>query len=475
MAKRDEIEDWDAPPADSSDEDDNRADIKPTKFEMKTKPEANGSRTTRASARKPTRTPSPSPQSHKRSLDNDPDDLPDFSKKAKTSVGEALPALDVGKHHKTNVLRPNNRKPPRRTFSKLDKTNRSGKFAATSTLDVPPPYELSPVKKHNLIAPDDGSQGGVSPRRKIELDQPSDDDSFSEPRKRQKPKGKMRPPRRKGKLVAPKEETPKRKLELKLPSFDFDDSMFDASFEDLTETQTPATKWGVERSPSPDRGPVCPMCGEPVDQELLDSFSKKRYMTITQQQRFCHAHKMQSARDTWSDRKYPKIDWERLDKRIAKHHRSLKKILEGEPSHYGAIYTQGIKDGSNRTLLKMTENLTPGYYGTKGLRVMTEKLIDQFSSLLRKAAVRDRVVSARGQTTFVQCVLVPELAVRLIMEDMAVDEEEARDIMKESIAIGELLNEEVGDIVVLEDNSDSGSSSSLSSLGSEEDDESDLP
>ncbi|RKU46157.1 hypothetical protein DL546_007910 [Coniochaeta pulveracea] len=474
MPKRDEIEDWAAPPAASSDEDDiNRADIKPTRFETKSKPEAKGSRTTRASARKSTGTLSPSFQSHKRLPDSDPDDLPDFVKKAKPTIDESTPTLDVGKHHKTNVLRPNNRKPPRNTFSKLDRNSRPGKFASKSTIDAPAPF-LSPVKKHSFIAPEDGSLEGGSPRKNIELDRPSDHESLFGSPKKPKRKGKVRPPRRKEKQVPPKEETPKRKLELKLPSFDFDDSILDASFEELTDTQTPATKWEVERSPSPDRGPVCPMCGESVDQGLLDSFSKKKYMTITQQQKFCHAHKMQSARETWSDRKYPKIDWGRLDKRIAEHHKSLKKILKGGPSYYGAIYTQSIKDGSNRTLLKMTEDLTPGYYGTKGLRVMTEKLIEQFSALLRKAAVKDRVVSARGQTTFVQCVLVPELAVRLIMEDMAVDEEEARDIMKESISIGELLNEEEGDVVVLDDDSDSGLSSPLSSLESDEHDDSEF-
>lgn len=37
-------------------------------------------------------------------------------------------------------------------------------------------------------------------------------------------------------------------------------------------------------------------------------------------------------------------------------------------------------------------------------------------------------------------VLVPELAMRLIMEDMKVGEEDARNIMDESTAVGLLLN-----------------------------------
>jgi len=41
---------------------------------------------------------------------------------------------------------------------------------------------------------------------------------------------------------------------------------------------------------------------------------------------------------------------------------------------------------------------------------------------------------------FVQAVLVPEMAVRLIMEDMKVTEKRARKVLEESRSIGEILN-----------------------------------
>ena len=41
---------------------------------------------------------------------------------------------------------------------------------------------------------------------------------------------------------------------------------------------------------------------------------------------------------------------------------------------------------------------------------------------------------------FVQAVLVPEMAVRLIMEDMKVTEKKAREVLEESRSIGETLN-----------------------------------
>ena len=70
------------------------------------------------------------------------------------------------------------------------------------------------------------------------------------------------------------------------------------------------------------------------------------------------------------------------------------------------------------------------------------------STVVRKRAIEDRLVSARGYTGYVQTVLVPELAVRLIMEDMGVPEKTAREILRDSIEIGELLYEDVGDVIV---------------------------
>ena len=78
---------------------------------------------------------------------------------------------------------------------------------------------------------------------------------------------------------------------------------------------------------------------------------------------------------------------------------------------------------------------------------MSENIIKKFSSHLRDIAVKDRLVAARGVAGYVQSVLVPELAVRLISEDMKCGVQEARQIMKDSAGLGDLLNEEVGDVV----------------------------
>jgi len=82
---------------------------------------------------------------------------------------------------------------------------------------------------------------------------------------------------------------------------------------------------------------------------------------------------------------------------------------------------------------------------------MSENLIHKFSGVLRKRALEDSLIAARGHTTYLQAVLVPELAVRLIMEDMKIGEVKARDVLEESVWVGEVLNDELKDVVLESD------------------------
>ncbi|KAL7629572.1 hypothetical protein AAE478_001093 [Parahypoxylon ruwenzoriense] len=192
----------------------------------------------------------------------------------------------------------------------------------------------------------------------------------------------------------------------------------------------------------------CPMCREVVDADLLAKYSDRGRMNIRKQAAFCRLHKRESARSSRTEKGYPKIKWRSLDSRCEEHQGFLKDILEGtRPSHYYNVLRENVESGKNRTLLKTDDSLTPGYYGPRGLRAMTEYIMRTLSSVVRKRAVEDRLVSARGYTGYVQAVLVPELAVRLIMEDMKVTEEDARKIMQDSIEVGELLYEDAGDII----------------------------
>jgi hypothetical protein len=209
-------------------------------------------------------------------------------------------------------------------------------------------------------------------------------------------------------------------------------------------------------SPSASRS-VCPMCNDEVDQSLLDEF-RKRHPTTTwrQQQAFCMQHKRAKAMAVWKERKYPSIDWKALDARVSRQSSFLRRILNGGKSHFRDIFGEKVREsGRDRTVRRAEEYMVPGYYGGRGLRAMSDKIVNDLSSALRERSVNDELVSAaRGVGAYVQSVLVPELAVRLIMEDMDVGAVQARRIMEESMWLGELLNEELDDVVLGDDDED---------------------
>ncbi|KAK3986682.1 RTC4-like domain-containing protein [Cladorrhinum sp. PSN332] len=200
-----------------------------------------------------------------------------------------------------------------------------------------------------------------------------------------------------------------------------------------------------------DSAPMCPLCKKEVDKDYHSNFTKSNPVwTVQNMQRFCKGHTKHSAKAFWAEQGYPKIKWLELDDRISQHLPLLRSILEGkQSSHYSDLFKDKIKSGHNRTLLRSDElNLTPGYYGIRGLRQMSENLIHEFSAILRKRALEDNLIGARGYSTYLQAVLVPELAVRLIMDDMTVGEEEARKALRESSWVGEVLHDEIADVVM---------------------------
>jgi hypothetical protein len=72
----------------------------------------------------------------------------------------------------------------------------------------------------------------------------------------------------------------------------------------------------------------------------------------------------------------------------------------------------------------------------------------RFASKLRRLATTDKLISLGGVSGYVHAVLVPELGVLLIKDDMNIDEDAAREVLRNSIEIGNLLNEEEDEIIV---------------------------
>ena len=193
----------------------------------------------------------------------------------------------------------------------------------------------------------------------------------------------------------------------------------------------------------------CPLCKESVEKSIFEETTGGNRMNIRQQAEFCKAHKIRSARGRWKERGYPDIDWRTFETKLKSLHPRLEKLLQGNTqSYYRNALEDTIRSGKNRTLKQAllqgeaTECLSPGYYGSRGAKIMVDNIITHFSSKLRRIGRNDKLISTSGVSGYVQAVLAPELAVMLVMDDMKTDQDGARQILQDSVDIGNLLHEE---------------------------------
>jgi hypothetical protein len=78
----------------------------------------------------------------------------------------------------------------------------------------------------------------------------------------------------------------------------------------------------------------------------------------------------------------------------------------------------------------------------------------EFSHRLRRLALKDNLIKTAGVAGYAQAVLVPELTVLLVKEDMGVDDQGARQVVRESMEIGEKLNSIPNDAVPVQEGTD---------------------
>ena len=207
----------------------------------------------------------------------------------------------------------------------------------------------------------------------------------------------------------------------------------------------------------------CPLCGVSVSREFYETYNNGRPLTFSDQHRFCDDHRLETARAGWTKLGYPEICWESFeDSRITKTHiDTLLQILDGtRQSHYSSVLASHASRGPKalQTFFKrgIVDVVSAGYYGPKGSKMMAQVIQDRISKQLNHSATKNELLRDAGVGGYVQSVLVPELTVLLVKEDMnSEDDEKARQIMKESLDIGLLLNGEEEDNIE-EDDEDGG-------------------
>ncbi|WEW58873.1 hypothetical protein PRK78_004341 [Emydomyces testavorans] len=208
---------------------------------------------------------------------------------------------------------------------------------------------------------------------------------------------------------------------------------------------------------SPDDFIRCPACRELLDPEYLTVFQLEKGLSFSKQLQVCQEHKRWTAERDWRLREYPIIDWDALEQRLEKYFAELDQILTRKKPSFFRNSLECSNDGNTKKdNFRLTANsnfdmMSSGYYGPRGSKKMTDAIISKFASKIRHLAPSDSLMQAAGVSGFIQAVLVPELTVMLVKEDMGVGDEKARQIMRESTAIGDLLNEQPDDIITVND------------------------
>lgn len=374
------------------------------------------------------------------------------SKKAKTGDVKSFPS--IGDHINFERRVTGQQKPAKAAYGKKAQRSQNStlqpKFDVRKLSETPEKVNVfkasslqahisSPTRNPRLSQTIGSEEGVSSPLTDLESSVSSDPPRPLQNRKeRQRPKrGQSIKSKKQRREITP--EAVSQRPEFRMPEGynDYAPSSQLADFE-ISIKEVPMEKKG---NLDPGKA-LCPMCEEQVDKGWLQDFSRGQRMTVARQAKFCRMHKRKTAQKTWEERGYPEIDWKNLVARIEGHYDYIESLIRGKISHFGELHQEKINTGKNRTLLKTEDYLTPGYYGLRGMSLMTETIIEIFSSLLRERAPRDRLISARGYTGFVQSVLVPELATKLIQGDMSLGADEARKVMQDSRAVGEILNDE---------------------------------
>lgn len=272
----------------------------------------------------------------------------------------------------------------------------------------------------------------------------------------------------------------------------------------------------------------CPICRKLVSLATYEAFTTTnnpshrtrpdRRLNLHAQQRFCAQHTLSDAHSLYTARHYPRFTpdaWTALAQtRIPAHFPHLTRIIQAAtPSHYRAMLDRIAALGKPplRTFLRdlsidlpsscasssssssssiasntgggggasgsvTRHTVTPGYFGPRGRALMASAIVAHFSRDLNALAARDPLVKRIGVAGYVQTVLVPECAGRLVGEDLGVgvgrelglDEEggegegvggdgevgketdaRCRRVLEESAEVGERVNGEVEDVVVL--------------------------
>lgn len=199
----------------------------------------------------------------------------------------------------------------------------------------------------------------------------------------------------------------------------------------------------------------CKFCNK----DLPDGFYETPPTSLRARYGYCLRHENASTLMTGRQKGYPSsIDFETLRNRIQDLKPTIRKILDS--AEESPFLVDLKKRVSRRTAaqpmirIKLFQDSQPGYYGPRGTELISEMMMKKFGTYIRsRDNLSDGVDFCGGVTGYISSVIVPEVGVRLIMEDMKVNWKEAREVMKESVTYGNVINPSVE--IISDDGTDS--------------------
>lgn len=199
---------------------------------------------------------------------------------------------------------------------------------------------------------------------------------------------------------------------------------------------------------------VCPKCKVSIPLEDCRKMGLDlniHNQSAIEEQKFCFKHRQMTALNRWRDAGYPQLEFDTLGSspRVLRHFYELADIVRRKiPSFYlqklddAISASKGVKGAVKRYFeIDTLDLIRQGYYGPKSVEVLSRAIAETsvVTKEFKKRARTDRAVQMAGVGRYIDCVLVPELLVRLVMEDNECDDEKARAILVDTQDLGLLL------------------------------------
>jgi hypothetical protein len=192
--------------------------------------------------------------------------------------------------------------------------------------------------------------------------------------------------------------------------------------------------------------PTCKFCRKPLPANFTETPPTATRGRIA----YCQRHENATILEQGREKGYPtSVDLVALNSRVVKLLGFIKDDVINASSD--SEFMRNLRKNTKRrnaanpmTMIDLFDDSQPGYYGPRGSEIISNLVMLKLGDYIRKNDnVYDDLKFCGGVSGFISAVVVPEVGIRLIMEDMEIGKEEARTIMRDSVAYGGIINASV--------------------------------